>query len=268
MCRIEFVIRLGNRIALHHRCKPPHRCNPGEDSLAEELHVSVRKVLRGIAALKALGWIAGKRGGSTDKVNITLCIPQAAEADVEQHPVAENDDLIPDNILSPMDASSYLTETASIPDTQAVTSKEQRNREVSKSAASRRAPAPVDIVGPVTDEQRARAFGALIRAYPKYPPDCSDSQCREIFDQLIDDGTDPADIIDGAKTYADRCNGTDSIRLLIYYLRVKGWQPENYHHMQPMHVLQTYRQPPPGFIAKSSSNFGTDFSSRMTLASS
>jgi hypothetical protein len=116
---LEFVVRLGNRIALHHRCKPPHRCDPGNDELASELHVSERKVERGIAALKALGWIAGKRGGRDENFNFTLCIPDAADHAPPVHGLKpKNDDLIPDSMLSPMKQTPYPTEIASIPDTQ------------------------------------------------------------------------------------------------------------------------------------------------------
>ena len=150
---LALVVRLGNRIALHHRCKPPHRCDPGEDVLANEMQVSERTVLRGIAALKALGWIAGKRGGRDDKVSFTLPMPQ------------EEPNLIPDSMVSPMGARPYLTDSASIPDTQAVTSNEQRNREERSALQARASSASelVDIVGPGSPASisRERASGAL-----------------------------------------------------------------------------------------------------------
>ena len=275
-----FIATLCNRIALHHNCKTG-RCDPGYDTLAKEMGTTPRNVMRGIKLLEDAGWLQRKRGGRDDKVSFTLCIPDAAHSSggdttdpPDDHALMrdlepKNGDLIGDNTLSPMDATPYVTKTASIGDTQCVTSNEQRNRD--RSAASPRASGLVDIDGPVTDDQRARAFRALVATYPKYPRDSSDSQCREIFDQLIDDGIDPDDIIDGAADYAERCKGTDArtIRLLIYYLRVKGWRPEDYHYMQPMPILQTLRQPigtpRSRIVPVAGNNTHTD---RMTLASS
>jgi hypothetical protein len=97
---------------------------------------------------------------------------------------------------------------------------------------------PVDI--PVPDAERARVcaalYRALLQAYPKYLGNCSDRECRAIFNQLLDAGFDGDNIIDGAMDYSDRCRGTDpkNVRPLIYYLRVKGWQQEN-HHLLPAH---------------------------------
>ncbi|SHN87168.1 hypothetical protein [Bradyrhizobium erythrophlei] len=199
---LEFVVRLGNRIALHHRCKPPHRCDPGEDLLAKEMHVSERKVQRGIAALKALGWIAGKRGGSTDKVNITLCIPQAAEPDVEEHPVAENDDLIPAKILSPMDAAPYPTKTPSIPDTQCGGTYEQRNRD--RSAASPRATGLAD--------REEQAFRQLVELRPLSSPN-QEVTARAAFGALLKI-TDIDHIIDEACTFEKRPE--DCVKFLAY----------------------------------------------------
>jgi hypothetical protein len=241
---LEFVVRLGNRIALHHRCKPPHRCDPGEDVLANEMQVSERKVLRGIAALKALGWIAGKRGGRDDNVNFTLCIPYAANGTPASHLEPENDDLIPDNKLSPMDAGPYLTKTASIPDTQCVTTKEQRNRE-ERSAAAPRASGLVEIDGPATSAAKARAYGALDENFESEPlPEprqelsardqayytCSgvyanpprtaieNNQCRAIFFEKLDRGIDAETIISAA----ERC--IQPAEPLINWLQRERWK--------------------------------------------
>jgi Helix-turn-helix domain len=267
-----FTVALGNRIALHFNCKTG-RCDPGYDTLAKEMGTSERTVERHVKLLVDAGWFRRKRGGRDDKVSFTLCIPDAADHAPMHDLEPKNGDLIGDNILSPMDASSYLTKTPSIPDTQCGGTNEQRNRD--RVASSPPASGLVDIDGPVTDDQRTRAFSALVASYPKYPRDSSDSQCREIFDQLIDGGIDHNDIIDGAAVYAERCKGSDprTIRLLIYYLRVKGWLPENYHYMQPMPVLQSHRQPvgaprfrwPTGSVPVAGNNTGID---RLTLASS
>jgi hypothetical protein len=145
---LEFVIRLGNRIALHHRCKPPHRCDPGYDTLAREMKVSRSTLMRGIAALEAIGWIARKRGGRDDNVSFTLRIGV--------------------NMLAPMEAGSYVSKNASIGVTQGDTSNEQRNR-VERSALQARASSAsglADTVGPTINQEpvpvlRARGQAAL-----------------------------------------------------------------------------------------------------------
>ena len=228
------TVALANRVALHFNCKS-HRCDPGYDTLAREMGTSRRTVMRAISAIEAAGYMERRRGGRDDKVSFTLSIPNAANHVPAHDQETKNDDRIGDTMLSPMEATPYVTNSVSIGDTQAVTTKEQRNREVS-SAAPPRASSPVDRVEPVTPVDRERAFGALLNAYPKYPRDPSDTQCRGIFEQLLDDGTDPDKIINGATAYAERCEGTKinprEIRLLIFYLRVKGWLPDN-RKMQP-----------------------------------
>jgi hypothetical protein len=96
-------------------------------------------------------------------------------------------------------------------------------------------PALLDRV--VTEARRERAFAALLAAYPKCPADCSDISCRSIFDQLLDSGFDPGDIIAGATLYATACRqtGTKNIKLLIYWLRVEGWLEQNHHQLERVH---------------------------------
>ena len=94
--------------------------------------------------------------------------------------------------------------------------------------------------GEAENTQRDRAYGALysalLQAYPEHLGISSDSECRAIFYHLLDTGHDEDKIIDGAFDYADQCReiAPQNVRPLIYYLRVKGWQEENHHLLQPV----------------------------------
>lgn len=103
---------------------------------------------------------------------------------------------------------------------------------------TKRAASPPALLDRVVEEaKRERAFAALLAAYPKCPMDCSDISCRGVFDQLLDTGFDPDDLIAGANAYAVRCRntGTKNIKLLIYWLRVEGWLEQNHHQLDRVH---------------------------------
>jgi hypothetical protein len=73
---------------------------------------------------------------------------------------------------------------------------------------------------------RERAYAALWHAYPNqtYEGDAPD-----VFYQLLDEGVDPDVLIAAAIEYAKRSEGIDpvKIKLLCFWLRVKGWEDEN-----------------------------------------
>lgn len=106
-------------------------------------------------------------------------------------------------------------------------------------AASPPPPVPVDRDVPITERDRAYGalYRALLQAYPEHHGISSDSECRAIFYHLLDTGHDEDKIIDGAFDYADQCReiAPKNVKPLIYYLRVKGWQQENLHLLQPVH---------------------------------
>jgi hypothetical protein len=157
----KFDVALGNRLVLHHCCKPPHRCDPGYDTLMQEMRVSRSTLMRGIAAIEATGWIARKRGGRDDNVSFTFTIPPRVTE-------LANPGRIGVNMLTPMEVGPYVSKTASIGVTQADTSNEQRNR-VERSALQARASYAsglADTVGPEIKQNgasvsRARGQAAL-----------------------------------------------------------------------------------------------------------
>lgn len=75
---------------------------------------------------------------------------------------------------------------------------------------------------------REHDYAALWRAYPRYMRDGSDVGCRELFEQVLDNGVDPAELIEAAAEYARRLNGQRP-RLMCYWLKVGGWKKEKYH---------------------------------------
>jgi hypothetical protein len=70
------------------------------------------------------------------------------------------------------------------------------------------------------------AYAALWRAYPNQT---YEGDAPKVFHQLLDEGVDPDVLIAGAAAYAKRCEGIDpeKIKLLCYWLRMKGWEDEN-----------------------------------------
>ncbi|WP_197033552.1 helix-turn-helix domain-containing protein [Bradyrhizobium sp. URHD0069] len=172
------VYRTATRLALHFNCKT-RQCNPGYAMLADKLGVSLRTIMRCIAALEDEGWLRRKRGGTYDAVSFTLSIPAA--------PATTEDTSIDDITVSPMNGDPYVTKTASIGDKNGIRTchhavRHNTGTEEQSSAPPARAPRLVDSPVPVIIDARARAYSALVQAYPKYPPDCSDDDCREIFD--------------------------------------------------------------------------------------
>ena len=91
----------------------------------------------------------------------------------------------------------------------------------------------VELVSPVTEDRNALAYGALIRLYPKYPPDGLDHQCQETFYRLLDEGTNPDSILDGAAVYAGDSEEQDqkNIKPLAFFFLVRGWEYGRGHLM-------------------------------------
>ncbi len=78
-----------------------------------------------------------------------------------------------------------------------------------------------------SENSRERAYGALWRVYPYHPdPDRDETDAREVFYQLLDEGVDPGEIISGATAYAKRCIGAHqmTIGFMVYWLRGRGWE--------------------------------------------
>jgi hypothetical protein len=73
-----------------------------------------------------------------------------------------------------------------------------------------------------------QAYTALWRAYPNHT---SQNDAPEVFQKLLAQGVDPDVLIAAAAEYAKRCEGTppERIKLLCYWLRVRGWEDENRH---------------------------------------
>jgi len=72
------------------------------------------------------------------------------------------------------------------------------------------------------------------RAYPNHT---SENDTPEVFHQLLDEGVDPDVLIAGAAEYAKHCEGIDpeKIKLLCYWLRVRGWEDGNRHWLHYGH---------------------------------
>jgi hypothetical protein len=174
------VLAIGNRIALHHNVKH-RRCDPGYDTLAAEMKVSERTVMRAIKLIEDNGWLRRKRGGRDENVSFTLCFPNVTGVTEP-----EKSGPIPDNMLSPMERSSYLTKPASIGDTQGGSTNEQRNRD--RSAASPRASVSSDTVGPVTPAEIARALSALEDHLPCNFDDNTQRAATKILGEMLKHG--------------------------------------------------------------------------------
>jgi hypothetical protein len=80
---------------------------------------------------------------------------------------------------------------------------------------------------------RDQVYAALWSAYPEYPGNCSDEDCRKLLDQLLDEGVNPDELITAAAEYAERCDGAEP-RLLVFWLRCRCWEPKN-HHLADTH---------------------------------
>jgi len=58
---------------MDHRNKTTGQCNPRETSLAEELGISRRTVLRALKELRCVGWIQAKRGQNGNRYEFPKC---------------------------------------------------------------------------------------------------------------------------------------------------------------------------------------------------
>jgi hypothetical protein len=74
---------------------------------------------------------------------------------------------------------------------------------------------------------RKQAFAALRHVYPH--KEVASTDAPELFDRLLDEGVDPDVLIAAAAEYAKRCEGVDraNIKLLCFWLRVRGWEDKN-----------------------------------------
>jgi hypothetical protein len=91
-------------------------------------------------------------------------------------------------------------------------------------------PSMRQITANATGGPRDQAFAALWRAYPEYPRDCSDEDCRELFENALDNGANPDVLIAAAAEYAKRCDGNgDKPQFLCFWLRVRCWEPDKRH---------------------------------------
>jgi hypothetical protein len=215
------IYKTAIRLALHFNCKTG-RLDPGYQTVADEIGVSLRTLMRCIKALKEGGWLLPKRGGTHDVVSFTLCIP-AARATTE-------DTSIDDIAVSPMNGDPYVTKTASIGDKNgihtchhAVTHNRGTER-TEKSAPPARAPRLVVSAVPVIIDARAGAFRALCRAHPEDADPNTATEARKIFDQLIDEGLDPEKLIEAADNYCDKCRGINLVKPLSDWLRSRAFQ--------------------------------------------
>jgi hypothetical protein len=78
--------------------------------------------------------------------------------------------------------------------------------------------------------QRDRDMAALCLAYPEYPGEGADEDCRGLFETAIDNGADPGVMIAAAAEYAKRIEGNgDKPQFLCFWLRCECWLPENAH---------------------------------------
>jgi hypothetical protein len=73
--------------------------------------------------------------------------------------------------------------------------------------------------------------GAYAALWQVYPNQTYEGDAPELFYRLLDQGVDPDMLIAAAAVYARRCEGIDPVRikLLCYWLRVRGWEDENRH---------------------------------------
>jgi DNA-binding transcriptional regulator YhcF (GntR family) len=215
--------RAAMRLGMFFNCTTG-QCNPGYTKLAKEIGCTLDSAKRACRELEADGWLKRKRtegGHHEDKTAFDLLMPTTRVSRTDTPAAGQT----AQGRVSKYAATGVQNGQGRVSITDSLMNTE--NTERAYGPRSEYVDRVVDVT-PVTDDARARAYSALVRAYPKYPPDCSDDECREIFDQHLDAGIDADDIIDGAANYADQCKGTKP-RLLIYYLRVKGWQWENYH---------------------------------------
>lgn len=116
------AIVLASRLADHCNLRTG-RCDPRQDVLAKGMGVNERTVRRAVKELKDAGWITSKRGGRDDSVSFTLVIPDSMLSGMDNVTTPSQA-----CVTSPGTRGSYRTETASIPDTQAVLSNEQGTR--------------------------------------------------------------------------------------------------------------------------------------------
>lgn len=142
------------------------QCNPGRDTMANELGRSVRQIDRAYEFLETHGWIGRKRGGPHDPVTFTLLIPPD-DADIH-HFGAKKIDALQDTAMSRKNdlvtghkTRSYGTQNGVLRDTQYVPSKEQVEQ-IEQSAAPPRAPEYAD--------RESEAFQDLLEVRPLKDP--------------------------------------------------------------------------------------------------
>jgi hypothetical protein len=188
-------LKVAVRLAVFLNCTTG-QCNPGYPRLANEIGVAPRSARRAVAALITYGIVEVDRSEGVhheNKTNFRLFMPGRVTRPMS-----------PVRIMAPpVQASGRVTRTNGAGDEQApgrVTPRgphntdknTERNTEQRDGFSTR--PVLVDR-GNVTEQERERAFGALIRVYPRYP-DGGDP--RGLFNRLLDEGIDPDQLIEAA----------------------------------------------------------------------
>ena len=140
-------VRIAMRLGIFFNCRTG-KCDPGYKKLMSELRISRRTLFRGIARLKADGWIEVRRLGE-ENAQFSLFIPGGANI------VAPAGGA---NIVAPAEPSKQVTENEGAGATQTGSTKEPENlKEVSKKESKRAAQPPPSSIDRPSLEPRARA---------------------------------------------------------------------------------------------------------------
>ncbi|MBR1298558.1 hypothetical protein [Bradyrhizobium sp. AUGA SZCCT0042] len=230
------------------------KCAPHRDDMAAELGRDIRTMDRGYKVLEADGWITRKKGGRNDPVTITLLIPPE-DADIHRFGnkagVGKRDTSMShlEVVQTRHETAPSATSNGFKRDIQRVASKEQEEQKEQSEAQPPRACVLADrpVSSPVTelDGESASAvaglsvidYQCLWREHPKYPDTYFEGDAQEVFDKLVEEGIDPEMLRASLADYRKRCDGADpkTIKLMCYWLRVRGWEEENYPKLNIRH---------------------------------
>jgi hypothetical protein len=208
------------------------QCNPGYPKLAKELGVMTRSARRAVAALVAHGIVEveGSAGGSHEQTsNFRLFIlPERVTDSVSPVETSDEPERVTANV-SPVtgdgQANGRVTKpnlTGDEPAQGRVTPRGPHNTERNTESNTERAASPrSSLVTTAVMDQRERAFGALLEAYPNKT---RHDDSRATFEQLIEDGLNPDELIAEAKLYATKCIGMKQrdIHYLCRWLKVEA----------------------------------------------
>jgi DNA-binding transcriptional regulator YhcF (GntR family) len=217
--------RAAMRLGMFFNCTTG-QCNPGYRKLAKEIGCTLDSAKRACRELEADGWLKRKRtegGHHEDKTQFDLLMP-TTRVSREDTPAAGQ---TAQGRVSKYAATGVQNGQGRVSITDSLMNTENTEKNTERGSAARSE--FVDTGKPI--DTPARVFDALADySYPMDFADETEHASKKILAHLmLDEGTNPAEIIAGAEAYGKHASETgERVLPLAAWLKAKGWQ--QYRH--------------------------------------